>query len=160
MNYLRDLTKNTIIWLNFFYNSYFFLKFKKKNKSLNSFIPGVEKVSYFNRNSFILKFLLLIKDIDLIFTFKFQKVDKKIRKYSRGKIGKYKCDFKYLPAYKRLNFIFLTLKKDFIFFKKTFFKSNFNQLLFNFMFKKQSLIYNIKRYSNFFFYNNVSIFRI
>jgi hypothetical protein len=36
-----------------------------------------------------------------LFQFKFNKVDKRVRKFSRGKIGKYQCIVQYIPAYKR-----------------------------------------------------------
>jgi hypothetical protein len=39
--------------------------------------------------------------IQPLFQLKFNKVDKRIRKFSRGKIGRYQSIVQYIPSYKR-----------------------------------------------------------
>lgn len=98
--------------------------------------------------------------INPIFIFRFNRIDKRIRKYSRGKSGKYKCVFKYLPSYKRLSFLFLILRRDLLLSKDLKFFSKMHALLNNFFFNSKSLIFNIKKFSNFFFINNIPLSKI
>lgn len=54
----------------------------------------------------LISFLKLFKwPFTPFFTFSFFKVEKYIRKYSRGKSGKYKLKWFFIPPYKRLNFL-------------------------------------------------------
>lgn len=69
-------------------------------------------------------FYNFIKKNLFIFFFNFHKINKNIRRYSRGRSGKYKVVFKYVPVFKRLK---CTLK---IFFRElTFHKNNFKSRL-------------------------------
>ena len=56
-----------------------------------------------------------LKDYQPSFSFKVQKVDKQVQKYSRGKSGKYSLTWSYLPPKRRWLVVLQWLKKDFIF---------------------------------------------
>lgn len=119
-----------------------------------------EDIDFFSKNLLHFKLVDFIFNINPIFIFRFNKIDKKIWKYSRGKSGRYKCVFKYIPVYKRLNFIFLVFKKDFIFSKIKKFKQKLSFLIYSLVINHTSLVFNIKRFANFYFFNNTSVFRI
>ena len=53
-----------------------------------------------------------INSIPVHFKFSFHIIDKKIRKYSRGKSGKYKIEFNYLPPFKKRSYIYKIMKKS------------------------------------------------
>ena len=82
-----------------------------QNKHNNVLFQNNEK--FFNNNSFFKTFILnKILLYEPIFNFFIYNVDKKIKKYSRGKTGKYLFVWKYIPKYKR-NFVILKfIKKD------------------------------------------------
>lgn len=82
-------------------------------------------------NKFFLKNILINKLIQIqpIFNYYIYKIDKNIRKYSRGKTGKYKFIWKYLPAYKRVINIFKLFLKDIKFNYNKKFKERINNLL-------------------------------
>jgi hypothetical protein len=65
-----------------------------------------------NENDFWFFLLYLITNINPLFAFYLNKVDKKVRKFSRGKSGKYKIIFKYIPAYKRQALVMRLLVKE------------------------------------------------
>ena len=61
----------------------------------------------------------VLKDYQPSFSFKVQKVDKQVQKYSRGKSGKYSLTWSYLPPKRRWLVVLQWLKKDFIFQKNS-----------------------------------------
>ena len=77
----------------------------------NNFILNNEKISY---SSFFIKnfFLQKISNLKPVFGYFIYNVDKNIRKYSRGKSGKYTFIWKYISPYKRLYVSFKWILKD------------------------------------------------
>lgn len=60
---------------------------------------GIQFYASFDKANFFIENLQLMQPI---FFFKFHRVDKKIKKFSRGKTGKYNTFLYYVPAFKRL----------------------------------------------------------
>ena len=73
------------------------------------------------------------KDYTPIFNFFIKKVDKKIRKYSRGKSGKYSLVWKYVPIYKRLYTVMRWFYKEVKFQKALNFSLKFKKTIQNFL---------------------------
>lgn len=69
----------------------------------------------------------ILKDYRPSFSFKVQKVDKQVQKYSRGKSGKYSLTWSYLPPKRRWLVVLQWLKKDFIFQKNSTLHSRVRQ---------------------------------
>lgn len=115
----------------------------------NNFIHNNEKIAY---TSFFIKnfFLKHISNLKPIFGYFIYNVDKNIRKFSRGKSGKYTFIWKYIAPYKRLYVAFRWILKDIKFnSNKTMTKRLFETfflLLFNlensFSFKSKTYSYN------------------
>ena len=74
--------------------------FSNDHKSIN--------ISFFIKNYFY----SLISKVSPVFSYFIYSVDKNIRKYSRGKSGKYTFIWKYVPAYKRINLSMRSIVKD------------------------------------------------
>ena len=70
---------------------------------------------------------MVLKDYQPSFSFKVQKVDKQVQKYSRGKSGKYSLTWSYLPPKRRWLVVLQWLKKDFIFQKNPTLHSRIRQ---------------------------------
>lgn len=90
-----------------FSSPYFFVNDSLSHQVLyNNFITNDNKVI---ENSYYIKNFLLdhLNQIAPIFSYFIYSVDKNIKKYSRGKSGKYVFIWKYIAPYKRLN---LTMK--------------------------------------------------
>ena len=93
--------------------------FKKEAAFSNSKLPLHKihsKVSWYykyfdNNNNIPLYLNYILNNINLIFTFKIFKIDKRIRKHSRKKSGKYEIKWLYTPEYKRHLFSIYWLKK-------------------------------------------------
>lgn len=89
-------------FLNLFYSLSFFEKnFLQKNFTFSLFSRPKSfetKFSLFFKNSFLKLFL----DANPVFAYFIYSVDKNIKKYSRGKSGKYAFVWKYIAPYKRL----------------------------------------------------------
>ena len=73
-----------------------------------------------------------------IFSFYIRKVDKSIRKNSRGKSGKYTIIWKYVPTYKRLYVVIRWLLRDLKFQKVKEFENRLIKILEVFLFTPQS----------------------
>lgn len=63
-------------------------------------------------NDFWFFLLYLVTSVNPLFAFYLNRVDKKVRKFSRGKSGKYKVVFKYVPEYKRQTLVMRLLVKE------------------------------------------------
>ena len=101
---------------------------------------------FFNKNFF----LFIIGKILPVFTFYIYNVDKNVRKFSRGKSGKYVFVWKYIPLYKRFKTSLKLIAKQVKFYNyKTFEKRILNLLLdlhfnskTNFLIKRKNFTYN------------------
>lgn len=109
---------NNLFW--YYKNKDFFLLnfLSDLNFSLNYdniFIKDAKTInfSYFIRNFFY----FLISKTSPVFNFFIYSVDKNIRKYSRGRSGKYTFIWKYIAPYKRINFSMRGIIKDIKFYQ-------------------------------------------
>lgn len=155
---------NTVYKFCFSNNFFFFNLHSNFNLNFNSIINNDNKI--LNKN-FYLKTLFKNKILKLqpIFSYFILKIDKNIRKYSKGKSGKYKFIWKFIPFYKRTKIIFKFFIKDIKFnYSKTFKNRILNFLLllhfnyktsfalkskifsYNYIYKnfKKSLLFNFK----------------
>lgn len=121
----NETNQNFFKYSNFFFDDYKniikFDSFRKTKNHLSLFLTlsnfeqnnltKLKNFYFFNRNKkfemksslfFKNSFLKLFSDINLIFTYFIYSVDKNIRKYSRGKSGKYSFVWKYIAPYKRM----------------------------------------------------------
>jgi len=124
------LNKKDLTWLNFFYfisntmwnyndNDLLKLNFNSDlnlNLSYDNILLNNEKMI---NNSFFLKNYLyfLISKISPVFSYFIYSVDKNIRKFSRGKSGKYTFIWKYVAPYKRTQLSMRWIVKDIKFFQ-------------------------------------------
>ena len=90
-----------------------------------------------------------------IFSFYIRKVDKSIRKNSRGKSGKYTIIWKYVPAYKRLYVLVRWFLRDLKFQKVKSFEERFIKILETFLYTPNvSFLVRLRKFvHNFVFYN-------
>jgi len=90
-----------------------------------------------------------------IFSFYIRRVDKNIRKNTRGKSGKYLIIWKYVPEYKRIYISLRWFLKDLKFQKMKGFKSKLQNLFTNlFISPEQSFLIRLRKFvHNFVFYN-------
>lgn len=136
-----------ILYLNFFFYklSNFKLTNRNRSKKLNT------NWSMFTKNSIVNTF----SKPNIIFSYYVYSVDKNVRKFSRGKSGKYTFVWKYVAPYKR---IFLAMK---LFSKNLKFKSEkkfYKNFLNSFFFLKnnfnKSFLYKFKNYTHNFVFKN------
>lgn len=112
-------------WLNLYFftmNTMFYYNFKKFTKK--DYIPQTNislaynnlfnnEKKYFNISMFSKNFLyILLSKITPVFNYFIYSVDKNIRKYSRGRSGKYTFIWKYIAPYKRTQFAMKLIIKD------------------------------------------------
>jgi len=108
-----------------------------------------------NKYNFFNYFLLKFDNLSPLFQFNIQKIDKNIRKYSRGKMGKYKLNWKYVPSYKRILISFRWFLKDVKFNKNLKFKNKMIDTLLTFFFNNHiSLAYQYKVFIHKFVFKN------
>lgn len=90
-----------------------------------------------------------------IFSFYIRKVDKSIRKNSRGKSGKYTIIWKYVPVYKRLYVVVRWFLRDLKFQKVKHFDTRFIKILETFLYSPNlSFLVRLRKFvHNFVFYN-------
>lgn len=107
---------------------YMLASFEKNNFSklynLSSFARSKSfeiKSSLFFKNSFLKPFF----DVNLVFAYFIYNVDKNIKKYSRGKSGKYAFVWKYISPYKRLYLTMRLFAKELKFRKERQFHERF-----------------------------------
>lgn len=128
--------QNFSFFMNFYWQLNFFFEPDKPLKTLNGLTKkfnskfiynsfGYEKnlLNFFLSSNFSIKdfYLSYFQQILPIFTFYIYNVDKKIRKYSRGKTGKYVFIWKYVAAFKRQKTVFKLISKQVKFYQnKTF----------------------------------------
>ena len=117
----------------------------------------IEAENYYPNSKVFLKtfFLYTLQPFLPIFSFYIRKVDKSIRKNSRGKSGKYSIIWKYVPTYKRLYVVIRWLLRDLKFQKLQSFEARLVQILETFFYKPQtSFLVRLRKFvHNFVFYN-------
>lgn len=69
------------------------------------------------------------ESIDMVFRFTFHKIDKNVRKFSRGKSGTYKTVFQYVPPFKRNSVKLRLLKQNLNYRLETTFAKKFKYIL-------------------------------
>ena len=133
-----------------------------RNKNLmNQYLPARRQLYYddhiYLRNHNLTKILFfeIIQKYTPLFTFYVRKVDKKIRKNSRGKSGKYVLTWKYVPEYKRFYLALRWFLKDTRFQKdKTFYSRLLKGMALIFTQPDQSFLVKLRKFSHFFVFNN------
>jgi hypothetical protein len=110
----------------------------------------------FSDSLFLNKFLFYkLNEFLPLFSFYIRKVDKSIRKHSRGKSGKYTIMWKYVPIYKRLYITTRWLLKDLKFQKsKTFSERLFKTLETFFTSPETSFVYKLRKFTHYFVFQN------
>jgi hypothetical protein len=107
-----------------------------------------------NENDFWYFLLYLITNINPLFAFYLNKVDKKIRKFSRGKSGRYKIIFKYIPKYKRQALVMRLLIKEVKFSTQYILLNRLKAILLTFIAApRKSLPARIARFSHYYAFN-------
>ena len=110
----------------------------------------------FNDSLFLTKFLFYkLNEFLPLFSFYIRKVDKSIRKHSRGKSGKYTIMWKYVPIYKRLYITTRWLLKDLKFQKSKRFTERLFKTLETFLLTPEtSFVYKLRKFTHYFVFQN------
>jgi hypothetical protein len=121
---LHNQYPSTLMNWRFVYQTFYNTTFCSSSHSNSSFLnkaelildrgAGLNKKDYLlvPQSNFFSKFLSLLEAYFPIFSFSIRKVNKDLRKNSRGKSGKYTVMWKYIPLYKRLYTTMRWLLKD------------------------------------------------
>jgi hypothetical protein len=113
-------------------------------------------VSFHIQSSFNSILFESIKEYLPIFSFFVRKVDKSVRKNSRGKSGKYVIIWKYVPSYKRLYITLRWFIKDLKFQKSNTFKSRFLKILETFILNpKLSFLVKLRQFVHVYVFENL-----
>lgn len=113
-------------------------------------------VDFHLKSSFNFIFFESIKNYLPVFSFFVRKVDKSVRKNSRGKSGKYIIIWKYVPTYKRLYTTLRWFIKDLKFQKSKNFKSRFLKILETFILNpKVSFLVKLRRFVHIYVFENL-----
>jgi hypothetical protein len=130
--------------------------FSTKPLDLNSRHVLTEKGLSFNSSLFFKKNLFdKLGDYIPLFSFYIRKVDKSIRKNSRGKSGKYMIIWKYVPSYKRLYVTMRWFLKDLKFQKLKTFDERLIKTIETFLLTPElSFVCKLRRFTHFFVFQN------
>lgn len=111
----------------------------------------------FNRNlSLNLLFFEALEEYFPIFSFYVRKVDKSVRKNSRGKSGKYVIIWKYTPPYRRLYVLLRWFLKDLRFQKMKTFDKRFLKIFETFLFHPETtFLVKLRRFIHFHVFDNL-----
>ncbi len=102
-----------------------------------------------------LVFFALFSTSGMYFKFSFHRIDKKIRKFSRGKSGKYRIVFNYVPPFKRKKWVFkIFLKNLKLMPDPSYYKKLLSLLLLILNKPSKTLVYQFRNFSNNYVYNN------
>jgi hypothetical protein len=113
-------------------------------------------VSFHSKSSFYFLFFESIKEYLPVFSFFVRKVDKSVRKNSRGKSGKYVIIWKYVPSYKRLYTTLRWFIKDLKFQKAKTFKLRFLRILEGFILNpKASFLVKLRQFVHIYVFENL-----
>lgn len=147
--FCKDFNTNII---KIFYLKFFFYKFS----SLKFNLTSEKDIWNFDTNKFTKQYIIdLFDKPNIIFSYFVYSVDKNVRKFSRGKSGKYTFVWKYIAPYKRI-FLSMRLFVKSLKFKneKKFYKNFLNSLFFldnNFY---RSFLWKFKNYTHNFVFKN------
>jgi hypothetical protein len=110
----------------------------------------------FSDSLFLTKFLFnKLNEFLPLFSFYIRKVDKNIRKHSRGKSGKYTIIWKYVPIYKRLYITIRWLLKDLKFQKSQTFTERLFKTVETFLTTPEtSFVYKLRKFTHYFVFQN------
>ncbi len=123
------------------------LFFKKFRKDFLQFDNSINYLIFFKCLHFNQLFENIFKT-DIFFKFSFHRIDKKIRKFSRGKSGKYKIKFNYIPPFKRFRYILKSIKNEIKFSKGVFYEERFLNFFKTMTYNPQSsFIFRNKRFT-------------
>lgn len=154
--YIFKLKNYLIVFFRIFFKKGFFKKFKRTYWDASSVCLNEDfSVCIFFYNAFFDKFDFYnyIKDFKIYFKLSYHTINKKIRKFSRGRSGKYKMVINYLPFYKRERFFIHLLKRNYkVIYDKSFKNSllKFKKLIyFNY---KNSLTYRLINFLNYYIF--------
>lgn len=126
-------------------NKKFVFPFLSKNESLEVNFSSFFKTSFLN----------LFNKVNPVFTYFIYSVDKNIRKYSRGKSGKYAFVWKYIAPYKRLYLVMRLFTKELKFRgERQFFERYLNSLQILEKDFKNSFVYQSKNFSHNYVFKN------
>lgn len=125
---------------------------------LNSNHTLTESGYSFNNSLFFKKILFnKLNEYTPLFSFYVRKVDKSIRKNTRGKSGKYTIIWKYIPIYKRLYITLRWFLKDLKFQKAKTFDERLLKIIEIFLFTPDlSFVYKLRKFTHFFVFKNHS----
>ena len=113
-------------------------------------------ISFQPKSSFNFLFIEAIKEYLPIFSFFVRRVDKSVRKNSRGKSGKYIIIWKYVPTYKRLYTTLRWFIKDLKFHKLKTFKMRFFKILETFILNpKSSFLVKLRQFVHVYVFENL-----
>ena len=149
----------TLLNWSFLYKTFYTLSFQQ-NSSLG-FINHAElyldQKTELNHNKYLItpqvttfnKFLLLLEKYFPIFSFSIKRVNKGLRKNSRGKSGKYTVMWKYVPVYKRMYITMRWFLKDLKFQKNSSVEARFSQILEHlFLTPERSFLHNVRYFTH------------
>lgn len=132
--------------------------FEKNIKNGKYVFPFYSKNKLFDMNFssfFKTSFLNLFNKVNPVFTYFIYSVDKNIRKYSRGKSGKYAFVWKYIAPYKRLYLVMRLFTKELKFRgERQFFERYLNSLSILENDFKNSFVYQSKNFSHNYVFKN------
>jgi hypothetical protein len=113
-------------------------------------------ISFHPKSSFNFLLFESIKEYLPVFSFFVRKVDKSVRKNSRGKSGKYVIIWKYVPSYKRLYTTLRWFIKDLKFQKARTFKLRFLRILEGFILNpKASFLVKLRKFVHVYVFENL-----
>ncbi len=135
-DFFLNNNSNNFTWINLYLiTNNLFWYYKDSSSILINFINNTNLNLTFDNNyfydfknfniSFFIKnyFYSLISKTSPVFNYFIYSVDKNIRKYSRGRSGKYTFVWKYIAPYKRINFSMRGIVKDIKFYQSKKFNS-------------------------------------
>ena len=117
----------------------------------------LSKEGYLFNDNTLFKNILFdkINEFSPVFSFYIRRVDKSIRKHSRGKSGKYTIIWKYVPVYKRFYVTMRWFLKELKFQKLKTFTERLVHTLETFLLTPNlSFVYKLRRFTHFFVFQN------
>ena len=147
---------NSLLTISYYSNNTFNNSTSSTELDLYSKHVLIKNELNFNKTTSLDKILFSkLSDYLPLFSFYIRKVDKSIRKHSRGKSGKYTIMWKYVPIYKRLYITMRWLLKDLKFQKSKSFTSRLVKTLDTFLLTPQlSFVCKLRRFTHFFVFQN------
>ena len=150
----------TLLNWSFLYKTLYNLNFQQKDSILgfsNQTELYLDQKTELNRNRYLITpqittfdiFLALLEKYFPVFSFLIKRVNKGLRKNSRGKSGKYTVMWKYVPVYKRMYTTMRWFLKDLKFQKNSSIESRFAQILEQlFVNPERSFLHNVRYFTH------------